>query len=437
MAALLPVKSLNRTHAGQSIAPSAPSKYIMVGDVRYLNPDFAEEMERQHLLASTALHPGKALPVVCNMGDYQEFGKLAPASLAWSTEEARGSFAATAQRVGLAPQALEEQIGVLCAKFDIPMGMLHKLMGLKTLDRMDFIFDDSFSMSCSSGSTSRWIEARDRMKTLIEIMAYFPTPPIVITFLNRPDRVVLERRGEEPRLFIERSHAIIDQLFVKPPAGSTPVLRALHNSFVGSEGLKVARYLYCDGVPDGGKPAQEAITKMIKERKNPEGNPVTFFSCTDQPKDVAWTRETEETTECCAEYDDFGTEAEAVAGAQGLVMPYTRGIHLVSELVGAMNPDDLDALDEPVPLTKWTLDNMMGVVAADAEYGRYFAGFEAAQRARPVETTLDLLKQEQQWAGLFNDFLTAKKATDIPAVQEYQYRVKNCPVAQVLPPPGY
>jgi hypothetical protein len=40
--------------------------------------------------------------------------------------------------------------------------------------------------------------------------------------------------------------------------------------------------------------------------------------------------------------------------------------------VAAINPDDLDALDESLPLTKFTLDNLLGRKHTNEEYQYYF-----------------------------------------------------------------
>jgi hypothetical protein len=48
------------------------------------------------------------------------------------------------------------------------------------------------------------------------------------------------------------------------------------------------------------------------------------------------------------------------------------GFYLVCTLVAALNPTDLDALDESVPFTKKTLDNLLGRELSGEEYGHYF-----------------------------------------------------------------
>jgi hypothetical protein len=41
-------------------------------------------------------------------------------------------------------------------------------------------------------------------------------------------------------------------------------------------------------------------------------------------------------------------------------------------LIAALNPDDLDALDENVPFSKYTLDELLGRYHTPEEYGYYF-----------------------------------------------------------------
>ncbi|MDB6096643.1 MAG: hypothetical protein JWM09_921 [Francisellaceae bacterium] len=73
-----------------------------------------------------------------------------------------------------------------------------------------------------------------------------------------------------------------------------------------------------------------------------------------------------------AELDDFNDERDEVLHDHGSSLPFTRGFWLLSQLVAAINPDDLDCLDEEVPFTKFTMDNLMGRVLSNEEYQRYF-----------------------------------------------------------------
>ena len=97
-------------------------------------------------------------------------------------------------------------------------------------------------------------------------------------------------------------------------------------------------------------------------------------------------------------------------------------MHLVCQLVAAFNPDDLDALDESAPLTKSTLDNLLGYVTQPQEYKHYFDGFLAAQNAQPISSAMAILKKQflPKWSQNFPAFTQVPMAKDIPVVQQYR-----------------
>mmetsp|Transcript_24010 Transcript_24010/g.24282 ORF Transcript_24010/g.24282 Transcript_24010/m.24282 type:complete len:102 (-) Transcript_24010:494-799(-) len=89
-----------------------------------------------------------------------------------------------------------------------------------------------------------------------------------------------------------------------------------------------------------------------------------------------------------------------------------------------MNPDDLYAMDESTPFTKFTLDNLLGYVSNEESYKHYFTKFQEAQKKRTVsidertgqQKKTDLLKKNTQWN--INEF----RSTQGPAklIQEVQ-----------------
>ena len=132
-------------------------------------------------------------------------------------------------------------------------------------------------------------------------------------------------------------------------------------------------------------------------------------------------KDAEEVAPFCSESDDFADEAAEVMRDQGAALPYTRGFHLICQLVAAMNPDDLDAMDESVPFTKTTLDNLLGFQTNEESYRQYFNEFVKAQRARRIEGKSDKLKKSMQWS--YDDFRRAPVASQIPAVQQFRRQV--------------
>lgn len=78
---------------------------------------------------------------------------------------------------------------------------------------------------------------------------------------------------------------------------------------------------------------------------------------------------------------------------QGPAFPYTKGLWLLSNIIAALNPDDLDALDESIPFTKYTLDELLGRNHTVEEYAYYF-------RHNP---------HSSQFRDLYESFLTIKQ----------------------------
>jgi len=159
---------------------------------------------------------------------------------------------------------------------------------------------------------------------------------------------------------------------------------------------------------------------------------MTFLSCTNEDAAVEWMKDAEEVCPYCSESDDFVDEANEVLKDQGAALPYSKGFHLICQLVAAMNPDDLDAMDESVPFTKSTLDNLLGVQHNDASYQHYFDCYVKAQMARVVETDertgqpkqSDLIKKNTQWN--YNEFLRATgPAKTIPQVQQVLAQIRQ------------
>lgn len=262
-----------------------------------------------------------------------------------------------------------------------------------------------------------------RLKEMIEVIAYVPFQQVGIMFLNRADSIGLNRQGRDPKTFLADAYSQIDRVFAKGPSGSTPASEKIQMSVAQGQGKQVARYFFGDGIPNGGVQAQKQIVEVLKNRQNPSGNPVTFLSCTNEDAAVEWMKDAEEVVPYCSESDDFKDEAQEVLKDQGAAFPYTYGFYLVCSLVGAMNPDDLDAMDESVPFTKLALGNLLGIETDDKSYKHYFDCFLEAQSKRKVEGQADQLKKGMNWASIYDDFCRAPTATMIPAVQDFKKKL--------------
>ena len=70
----------------------------------------------------------------------------------------------------------------------------------------------------------------------------------------------------------------------------------------------------------------------------------------------------EEKAQFCSELDDYKDEKVEVTEDQGKGFPFTKGYWIISQLIACINPYDLDAIDENLPFTKATLDDVLGRV---------------------------------------------------------------------------
>ena len=93
---------------------------------------------------------------------------------------------------------------------------------------------------------------------------------------------------------MQDAYAKVDAVFARKPAGTTPALEKLQESFLRGQGVNIARYFFGDGLPNGGQQAINEIVKLLKNRQNPEGNPMTFISCTNEDEAVEVRR-----MQCC------------------------------------------------------------------------------------------------------------------------------------------
>jgi hypothetical protein len=303
----------------------------------------------------------------------------------------------------------EQDFDSLCnlfVKFEIPRGMVFKLLSLSGF-RLHFIIDDSGSMTYDSDALddrgkrmTRWKEVQARLLKMFEVLQWIPTQGIIMTFMNRPDVVEFQDiRSSNHQAFLADAVSKINTVFQRGPSGSTPTLQTLRAAFGRAGDSPTTFYLFTDGVPNGGP---SAVAQFVQTRANPHRFPLTFCSCTDQDGEAEWMKEVEEKALACAELDDYLSEKREVEKDQGKAFPYSWGMWLICNLCAALHPDDLDALDENVPLTKACFDNLVGYITDDSEYDAYFSHHKA------------------KWWQYKSEFFTARCAGDISAVKTYR-----------------
>ncbi len=319
---------------------------------------------------------------------------------------------------------------------EIPIGLISKLTEFKGAN-FHYKVDDSGSMTYDSdllitdfcdymkkkvGYTSklyasRWQDAEDRLHKSIELLAYVPTGTIIVSVFDRDypgRRITLSRRGITPEEFIVQAHNMISDFFNVQPSGDTPIYTNIKNMFDeadrtrGSSDRKTNHSLLTDGEPNGG-PAEIRRIKDLLLSRNASLNPFTFLGCSNRRQDYAWMHEIEEVAPFIAAVPDFRDEQMEVYKDQGPAFPYSRGMWLLCCLAAAINPNDLDALDQHWPFSKITLENLFGRGLTESEYLSYFDNHPNARRVFGPD---------------YNLFLKLSDSTAIPSVRLFQNTLK-------------
>lgn len=313
---------------------------------------------------------------------------------------------------------------------EIPIGLMDKLIPLQEY-ALHFKIDDSGSMVSDSNLSrseapsymqnvgdarksmmNRWQEAEDRLHTLVDVLCFVPTGPITLSFLNDQDRITLDRTGKSPEEFAADAHQIISAIFrEKQPAGRTPIYSSMCGMLDEAQRSsgKTMHYLLTDGEPDGGAEDIRRIKDLLV-RRDANRNPFTFLGCSNNREDHRWMHEVEEIAPLVASLPDYRDERIEVLNDQGPGFPYSRGFWLLCNLVAAINPNDLDAMDQHEPLTKTTIENLLGRGITGEEYRRYWNAHPNARRVFEPD---------------YQAFLEVPYARMIPSVALFQRTLAN------------
>jgi hypothetical protein len=171
-------------------------KYIKVNGVSKINPDWKKWQEKNGGQQSslTKKELDHALPVYCTHEEYLASNSKGDVKLSESTVASFGIIQEedVVKKIGLPKNEILAAVGAVFSKYEIPLGLLNKLLELQTYDALFFMVDDSGSMgnttdtrSPQGGWITRWEETRLRLIEMMEIMAHIPTPEIIVVFLNR------------------------------------------------------------------------------------------------------------------------------------------------------------------------------------------------------------------------------------------------------------
>jgi hypothetical protein len=372
------------------IKGSIMPKYIFVNGVMKLDPSYQGKQDPN------------ALTVVSSTKDIQEASQAQERATGKPMQVSESAIASMEimqdsdyikkfnTKVTLDGGELLDGISNVFAKYEVPIGLINKLLAL-TEYNLNFIIDDSGSMGelsdvsisqatpqvrqvrdpsfrRSNEKMTRWEEAEDRLHILIDMLSYLPIDKINLSFFNnKANNIELTHRGKTPEQFADEAHKQISRLFNFRPSGRTPLYRCLSEAFKTRN--NTMHYVFTDGEPSDAN--IEQVKELVKTR-DAKMNPLTFISCTNNDEECAWMKEVEEVAPSTSEIDDFNSERNEVYRDQGPAFPYTRGFWLISMLVSAINPFDLDKMDESVPFTKKTMNDLMGRNITLEEYRYYF-----------------------------------------------------------------
>lgn len=404
--------------------PAEP-KYTYVDGVMQLNPKYAPDVKAGEPTKTTVANPEKSLAITSTMDDMKKANDAKQAAGAGPLQTSAATQASVMimqdsyyldkfeAKEQLDPGQLVDGITQYFAQYEVPLGLVNKLLSLIEY-KLNFIIDDSGSMMRDTDATmgeasnfikkaydpqgkrangyanhlTRWEEAEDRLHIFMDMLAFIPTGPVTLSFLNDKAKIVLDHHGKTPDQFKEEAHIKIHEAFKRiRPKYSTPILHNLAAAFKTND--KVMHYLLTDGVPDE---SVEDVKNLVLKRVNPEKNPLTFLSCTNVDSEAEWMKEIEEDAPFTAELDDFLSERREVQHDQGPTFPFSKGFWLLCSLAGAINPDDLDALDESRPFSKKTMDDLMGRKLSEQEFRKYYEN-------HPLGKT-------KEYSDLYSKFLT-------------------------------
>ena len=155
-----------------------PKKYIKINGVMKMNPEYKKWKDAQSGGAPSAPANPQALPVVSNMEDHmqmnEDFGQDVPLAESTNATIEMMQEPEISLEAGMQPDEMVDQLGAILGKYEVPMGLMNKLMMLSEFQSLEFIIDDSGSMQCNSDTVNpvtkapntRWQEAHQRLKEM-------------------------------------------------------------------------------------------------------------------------------------------------------------------------------------------------------------------------------------------------------------------------------
>ncbi|CAF1100772.1 unnamed protein product [Didymodactylos carnosus] len=229
----------------------------------------------------------------------------------------------------------------LAYKYEIPEETVELLRPLSNFEIV-LLCDDSGSMKTPVDGTgkTRWDELRSVVKIVLEIGCIFDSNGLDLFFLNRESFRNIRDLGQ------------VDQAFIAPPAGYTPLVPVLRKILQlpvtrPNDSKKLLIFIATDGEPtdERGKPNVDELQHVMNDERYSDTTHVMFLVCTDDAASVNYLRQWDQTMKNVDVTDDFRTERELIRRKNGANHPFSLSDYIAKALVGAVNRQ-IDVLDD-------------------------------------------------------------------------------------------
>lgn len=253
----------------------------------------------------------------------------------------------------------------------IPLGMLDPLLKLASFPKIEFVF----SYSSSSLMYDYFYDHVDHLKTIILLL--FPALPgkgrkITINIVNLAEVKTFTNSLDGVWNYLESCKT-------KGFRDFRPVSTYKWIKFTKGRQATFVLGAYGNFYPQLGTGEKDKVDRVFSSRRHVSSDyPVTFISSTVEiPYTIEHIRylipgaNTER-----AKYENVALimPRSSEALALGGVIPGTDGLHLVASLTAAIS-DAVQQLFEPLPLTKPTLEEIMGIKYSAKDYSFYYENY--------------------------------------------------------------
>mmetsp|Transcript_21464 Transcript_21464/g.52885 ORF Transcript_21464/g.52885 Transcript_21464/m.52885 type:complete len:167 (-) Transcript_21464:1050-1550(-) len=130
-----------------------PKKYIKINGVMKMNPEYKrwKEMQSGGMPATTVPNPSQALPIISTMEEHEQFnsdivaagGKEIPLAESTNATIEMMQEPEISCEAGMSPDTMVDELGAILNKYEVPMGLMNKLMMLSEYQVLEFMIGTS------------------------------------------------------------------------------------------------------------------------------------------------------------------------------------------------------------------------------------------------------------------------------------------------------